>query len=221
MESHVLGQLPASAGANGGDTQGRGRGTKVRHTDRGGSGGPNGCEDGACISSNKTDLNYLLYSLVEGETITVAGYSVGIQYINSGEVRFTLDGTTYPSSSKLQEGDRATFDIDNGIDLYVMDISKSDLSGSVGKVTFHLLDNEDYVLKKGESISVNGMEIMIRYLNSEDSVSFSLVPLDKEYHTGSFGVGEQFSLSKIELKKVFEDEEYVIINVDEDLLMGY
>src|SRR5512138_3940316 len=40
LESPVLGQLLASAGANGSDTQARGRGAKVRYPDRSGSGCP-------------------------------------------------------------------------------------------------------------------------------------------------------------------------------------
>jgi hypothetical protein len=42
LESHVLGQLPATAGENGEYPEIRGWGTKVRYTNRGRQGGPDG-----------------------------------------------------------------------------------------------------------------------------------------------------------------------------------
>lgn len=72
----------------------------------------------------------------EGEEITVSGKKVSIDYIDSDEVVFIVDGTRVPTSGKLNKGDSAK--IEGTTYLGVTDISKLEVSGETGSATISI-----------------------------------------------------------------------------------
>ena len=72
----------------------------------------------------------------EGETVTVNGHQVSIDFIDNDEVVYMVDGQRAPSSGKLQKG--GSFKLDGGDYIGVRDISRLEVSGESGSTSFSI-----------------------------------------------------------------------------------
>jgi hypothetical protein len=75
-------------------------------------------------------------SVKEGETVTVSGHEVSIDWIDSAHVSFNIDGVLAPSSGTLHVGDSTK--LSDGSYLGVKSIKSKDVSGTVGSATFSI-----------------------------------------------------------------------------------
>lgn len=95
---------------------------------------------------NGTDATYLgkltlldsasVATVSEGETVTANGKSVSIEYIDSDEVVFNVDGERAPSSGKLTKG--GSYKLNDGSYIGARDISKLEVSGESGSASFSI-----------------------------------------------------------------------------------
>jgi hypothetical protein len=92
-------------------------------------------------------------SVQEGETVTVSGHQVSIDYIDSTNVIFMVDGQRAPGSGKLQEGD--SYKLNDGSYIGVRDISKLVVSGSTGSVSFSIGTGKLELPSIGADIKMN------------------------------------------------------------------
>jgi len=72
----------------------------------------------------------------EGETVSVEGHDVSINFIDNDEVTFMVDGELAPSSGKLQKGE--TYKLSDGSYIGVRDVSKLEVSGEIGSASFSI-----------------------------------------------------------------------------------
>lgn len=91
-------------------------------------------------------------NVAEGESTTVAGHEVSINWIDNDEVIYTVDGVRVPSTGKLKKGDSAK--ISDGSYLGVRDISKLEVSGEVGTTSFSIGTGK-IVMTSGSEIKLN------------------------------------------------------------------
>jgi hypothetical protein len=95
-------------------------------------------------------------TVTEGETVTVtsgdATYQVSIAYIDSDEVRYTVNGENAPSSGKLQKGQ--TYNLSDGAYIGAKDISKLEVSGESGQSTFSIGSGK-LEITSGEDVKLN------------------------------------------------------------------
>ncbi|MDP2628498.1 MAG: hypothetical protein Q8P15_01215 [Nanoarchaeota archaeon] len=75
-------------------------------------------------------------SVSEGETTTIAGHDVSIQFMDNDEVVFTVDGQRAPASGKLSAG--GSYKLNDGSYIGVRDISKLEVSGEIGTASFSI-----------------------------------------------------------------------------------
>ena len=75
-------------------------------------------------------------NVAQGETATVAGKQVTIDWIDNNEVVFMVDGQRVPSSGKLLKGGSSK--LSDGSYLGVRDISKLEVSGELGSASFSI-----------------------------------------------------------------------------------
>ena len=80
-------------------------------------------------------------TLFEGSKSKINGKDVAITYIDSDEVVLDVSGERAPETGKLKKGD--SFKLDDGSLIIITDISKLEVTGEVGSVSF------DYVLGGG------------------------------------------------------------------------
>lgn len=74
--------------------------------------------------------------VAEGETTTVSGKEVSINWMDNDEVIYTVDGVRVPGTGKLTKGSSAK--LSDGSYLGVRDISKLEVSGEVGSTSFSI-----------------------------------------------------------------------------------
>ncbi len=128
-----------------------------------------------------------MHTLNEGESVTVDGKSIGIQFISSTEVRFTVDGETVPSNNKLGAGDSVK--LSDGSYLGVTSIDKLEVSGSTGSVTFSI--------GSGKLEITSGSKVKLNDVNENDITGYVY------YGTGSSGTE---TIDKIVLEwKAYEE----------------
>ncbi|MFH1608227.1 MAG: hypothetical protein ABIA78_03770 [archaeon] len=72
----------------------------------------------------------------EGETVTVSGKEVSIDWIDADEVVFIVDGQRAPASGKLIKGN--SFKLNDGSYLGVRDVTKLAVSGEIGGASFSI-----------------------------------------------------------------------------------
>ena len=75
-------------------------------------------------------------TITQGETLTITGHKINIDYIDNDEVAFIVDGVRTPSNGKLKKGDSAK--LADGNYVGVTDISKLEVSGETGTTTFSI-----------------------------------------------------------------------------------
>jgi len=75
-------------------------------------------------------------SISEGETVTVAGHQVSINFIDSDEIVFMVDGERAPATGKLKSG--SSFSLEGGDYIGVRDISRLEVSGESGSASFSI-----------------------------------------------------------------------------------
>ncbi len=88
----------------------------------------------------------------EGETATVSGKSVTIEWIDEDEVVFMVDGERVPASGKLVKGN--SYKLDDGSYLGVRDVTKLAVSGEVGGASFSIGTGK-LELNHGQDIKLN------------------------------------------------------------------
>ncbi|MCK4647632.1 hypothetical protein KAT24_01740 [Candidatus Pacearchaeota archaeon] len=88
----------------------------------------------------------------EGETTTVAGKSVSIDWIDPDEVVFMVDGGLAPASGKLTKGQ--SYKLDDGSYIGVRDVKAKDVSGTIGSVSFSIGTGK-LEINHGEDIKLN------------------------------------------------------------------
>ncbi len=89
----------------------------------------------------------------EGETATVAGHQVSIDWIDNNEVVFLIDGVRSPASGKLEKGN--SYKLDDGSYIGVRDISKLEVSGEVGSASFSIGTGKLEFPSHGTDIKMN------------------------------------------------------------------
>lgn len=130
----------------------------------------------------------------EGETVTVESggnsYEVSISFIDADEVKFLVNGQTVPTASKLSVGE--TSKLADGAYIGVRDISKLEVSGELGQVTFSI--------GTGKLEITTGSDVK---LNDED------VDGVKGYVTRGTASGDTQKIDKIVLEWITDDEEFL------------
>lgn len=89
----------------------------------------------------------------EGETVTVDGKSISIDYIDSDEVVFMVDGERAPASGKLMAGN--SYKLSDGTYIGVRDVSKLEVSGETGSASFSLGSGKIEFPSNGGEIKLN------------------------------------------------------------------
>jgi len=116
-------------------------------------------------------------SVSEGETTTVSGHEVGINFMDATHVSFIIDGGT--PTSKLLEGDSVKI---TGTDSYigVTDISKLVVSGTVGSATFSIGSGKVEIVS-GNEIKLNDKTIdgVRGYVYNASGGTSTVAKLDK------------------------------------------
>ena len=92
------------------------------------------------VLSNTTTTIVLLDSaeeatLAEGESITIAGHTVSLDFISSSEVKLNVDGET---TNSLTETGTNTFKLADGSYVGIKDITAQDYQGGIKKVEFSI-----------------------------------------------------------------------------------
>jgi len=88
----------------------------------------------------------------EGETVTVSGKEVSIDYIDSDEVAFIVDGERAPKSGKLTVG--GSYKLSDNSYIGARDISKLEVSGETGSASFSIGSGK-LELTSGSDIKLN------------------------------------------------------------------
>jgi hypothetical protein len=88
----------------------------------------------------------------EGETVTVSGHEVSIDWIDSTNVVFMIDGVRAPASGKLVVGN--SYKLVDGSYIGVRDISSKAVSGTVGSASFSIGTGK-LELNHGSDIKMN------------------------------------------------------------------
>jgi len=88
----------------------------------------------------------------EGETATISGKSVSIDWIDADEVVFMIDGERAPASGKLQAGQ--SYKLNDGSYIGVRDIAKLAVSGELGTASFSIGTGK-VEINHGEDIKLN------------------------------------------------------------------
>ncbi|OGJ16139.1 hypothetical protein A3K74_02820 [Candidatus Pacearchaeota archaeon RBG_13_33_26] len=132
-------------------------------------------------------------TVTSGESLTVDGYTVGVQVISSTEARFTVttaSGTE--TTSKMNKGEMERLSDDNY--LAVTDIDYQGYAGGVEQATFYIgADKIEW--KNGTDMTVNGETI------NEAGVIIT-----------STESSADISISEIEINMTAEDDLYVPVN---------
>jgi len=89
----------------------------------------------------------------EGETTTVSGHEVSIDWIDPDEVIFSVDGVRAPASGKLQKGN--SYKLSDGSYIGVRDISARDVSGTLGSASFSIGTGKIEFPSHGADIKMN------------------------------------------------------------------
>ncbi len=93
----------------------------------------------------------------EDETVTVAvgdkSYEVSVAWMDSDEVKYTINGDVVPTSGKLQTGQ--SYSLGDGYYLGVRDISKLEVSGELGTSTFSIGSGKLELVTGGGEIELN------------------------------------------------------------------
>lgn len=92
-------------------------------------------------------------SVKEGETVTVSGHEVSIDWIDPDEVIFLVDGVRAPASGKLKKGN--SYKLDDGSYIGIRDISARDVSGTVGSASFSIGTGKLEFPSHGADIKMN------------------------------------------------------------------
>ncbi|MDO8528644.1 MAG: hypothetical protein Q7S06_02005 [Nanoarchaeota archaeon] len=92
-------------------------------------------------------------SVKEGETATVAGHTVSIDWIDPDEVVFMVDSIRAPASGKLVKGN--SYKLADGSYIGVRDISSKDVSGTVGSASFSMGTGKLELPSFGADIKMN------------------------------------------------------------------
>ena len=134
-------------------------------------------------------------SVSEGETATVGGHEVGIAFIDNDEVKFTVDGVVVPGNDKLSKGE--THKLSDGSFIGVRDISKLEVSGETGSVSFSIGTGK-LEITSGSDIKLN-----------DDTIT----GLKGWVYNGS-GTATTIKVDKIEIEWKTDDEAFVSPVVD-------
>ena len=166
----------------------------------------------------------------EGETISVVSggqtYEVSINYIDNDEVRFTVNGESAPSSGKLQQGQ--SFRLSDDSYIGVRDISKLEVSGETGSVTFSIGAGK-LEITSGSDIKLNDDAIdgvkgwVYRGTASGNSEKIDKIELEWKTDEEEFVTPESelvlpgFESVKLSMSQfVRSDEEQITIEADSD-----
>lgn len=110
--------------------------------------------------------------LAEGETVTVAGKTVSIEYITASAVKFTVNGEI---TDKL--ADHEYFELEDESYIVANEILYSDKDGTTSKVEFSIGAGK-MVLQDGQEVEVNGADVdglvASFSLSTDDLTSISL-----------------------------------------------
>lgn len=95
-------------------------------------------------------------NVAEGETVTVAGHEVSIDWIDPDEVVFTVDGERAPSTGKLLKGN--SYKLNDGSYIGVRDVSARDVSGTLGSASFSIGTGK-LEITSGSDIKLNDVDV--------------------------------------------------------------
>lgn len=117
-------------------------------------------------------------SVAEGESVTVAGHEVSINWIDNNEVVFTVDGERAPASGKLVKGD--SYKLTGGSYLGVRDVSKLEVSGEVGSASFSIGSGKVEILT-GSEVELNDETVdgVRGYVYNSSGGTSTVAKLDK------------------------------------------
>ena len=149
-----------------------------------------------------------VYKLDEGETLTINGDVISIDFINANQIKLDVNGQITPL---LNEGN--TFELSDKRIVIVKNVVKLGVAGEIGWVE---LGVGSYKLDEGEVINLQGNQISIDFINANQiklDVNGQITPLLNEGNTFELSNGQLVAVEDVHRLEIAGEIGYVKLSL--------